>query len=254
MKKLFIAIMSVAVLFTSCKEGGSSKKQTNTAESSTTATSVEEAEKTVEAICLLDKLSVRETPKAKGKWITSISLGETVVYTGDEVTDDTSKKEYCKVKLTDGKEGWTRKSFLAVNGKVGVMLGDASVYKRPDLLTKTEKKYSVMDIIAVTATQGDWMQVKGKRSEGEYIEEGWIKSSNFSADPVDIATAKFASTAMSKSTMTERIKALQEVITNPDLSSSKFVEVIKNKIADYESKNKAVDVEDVKVDENSEMK
>jgi len=243
MKKIFIAIISVSSLFTACKE---TVKSTGTDENKTEKV---EVATTKSAICLLDKLSIRESPSAKGKWITSMSLGENVVFTGEEITDGKSKKLYYKVKLIDGKEGWTRATFLAVNGKVGAMLEAASVYKRPDLLTKTEKKYSVMDIIAVTETQGDWMKVKGKRAEGEYVEEGWIKSSNISNDEIDIATAKFASSAIIKSTMTERIKALQEVISNPDLSSSKFVNIIEDKIKDYESRNKEIDVKDVKVEE-----
>ncbi|WP_299136194.1 SH3 domain-containing protein [uncultured Tenacibaculum sp.] len=242
MKKLFITIVSLSILFMSCKGGDKSEK--------TAETATEESEvKTSTAICLLDKLSIRETPSAKGKWITSMSLGESVTFTEEEETDVTTKKLYYKVKLTDGKEGWTRATFLAVNGKVGAMLEEASMYKRPDLLTKTDKKYSVMDIIAVTENKGDWMKVKGRRTEGEYIEEGWIKSSNISNDEIDIATAKFARSAMSKSTMTERIKALEEVINNQDLSSSKFINVLKSKIADYKTKNVAIDVKDVKVEE-----
>ncbi|PKH50661.1 hypothetical protein CXF68_08110 [Tenacibaculum sp. Bg11-29] len=248
MKKVFIAIVLVSSLFAACKETGkSNESEKNITEKGEQAEKVKAP--TTSAICLLDKLSIRETPSSKGKWITSMSLGEKVAFTGEEITDSKSKKQYYKVKLTDGKEGWTRATFLAVNGKVGAMLESANVYKRPDLLTKTEKKYSVMDIIAVTENQGDWMKVKGKRAEGEYVEEGWIKSSNITNDEIDIATAKFASSAIKKSTMTERIKALQEVIGNPDLSSSKFVSIIEGKIKDYELRNKEIDVKDVKVEE-----
>lgn len=249
MKKLFIAIISVSSLIVSCEK----KAKTKEAEKSRTEVEVverQEAPKSAKsAICLLERLSIRETPSSKGKWITSMSLGEKVFFEGEEITDTKSKKLYYRVKLIDGKEGWTRATFLAVDGIVGAMLESSSVYKRPDLLTKTDKKYSVMDIIAVTENQGDWMKVKGKRAEGEYIEEGWIKSTNISNDEIDIATAKFASLAMTKSTMTERIKALEEVISNTDLSSSKFVSIIKEKITDYEAKNKEIDVKDVKVEE-----
>lgn len=244
MKKLFITIISLSILLISCKGGDKSEK--------TTEDTIKGSEdKVVIAICLLDNLSIRETPSAKGKWITSMSLGEKVMFTEEETTDAVSKKVYYKVKLTDGKEGWTRATFLAVNGAVGAMLEEASVYKRPDLLTKTDKKYSIMDIIAVTENKVDWMKVKGRRTEGEYIEEGWIKSSNISNDEIDIATAKFARSAMSKSTMTERIKALEEVINNQDLSSSKFINVLKSKIEDYKAKNVAIDVNDVKVEEEA---
>lgn len=246
MKKVTIAIMAASVMLLSCES------KTKTTEGSSSEATVQTAEKNAEekgAICLLDKLSIRETAEPKGKWITSMSLGEQVKLTGEEQTNEATKKLYVKVQLTDGKEGWTPARFLAIDGKVGVMQEAASVYKRPDLLTKTEKKYSVMDIIAVTENQGDWVKVKGKRAEGQYIEEGWIKSANISNNAVDIAAAKFASMAMAKPTMTERIAALQELLKNSDLSSSSFISVIEAKIKDYESKNTPIDVQDVKVDE-----
>ncbi|CAL2082366.1 SH3 domain-containing protein [Tenacibaculum sp. 190524A05c] len=253
MKKIIIAIVSLSTMFVSCKaEGGKSDKTTEeqSTEVKTEETSTTEAEdKSGDAICVLDKLSVRETPNAKGKWVTSMSLGEKVYFTGESTLDSVSKKEYFKIKLIDGKEGWSRSTFLAVNSKVGVMLQDANVYKRPDLLTKTDTKYSPMDIIAVVATQDDWAQVKGKRAEGKYIEEVWVKAANISEKSVDIAVAKFAGQAIAKETMTDRIKALQEIVDNTDFAGASFMDLIKDKIRDYESKNKEIDVQDVKVEE-----
>lgn len=257
MKKIFIAVISISLLLTNCKGEGSksetkindgvtSQESNKSGESNTANAS---ADSSGDAICLLDKLSVREEPKAKAKWVTSMSLGEKVYYTGETHTDSVSKKEYSKVKLIDGKEGWARSPFLAINGKVGAMTKTANVYKRPDLLTKTDTKYSPMDIIAVIGTQDDWAHVKGKRAEGKYIEEVWVKSNNISNKSVDIATAKFASLAMGKGDMTERIKALEEIVSNSDFSDSSFMDIIKDKIRDYQSKNVPVDVKDAKVDE-----
>ncbi|WP_299674876.1 SH3 domain-containing protein [uncultured Tenacibaculum sp.] len=250
MKKIFIAVISISLLVVGCKtENGTSKNTTvkTNNNSETESTSVDDG--SGDAICLLDKLSVRETPTAKGKWITSMSLGEKVYFTGEKHIDSVTKKDYFKVKLIDGKQGWSRAPFLAVNGKVGVMVKNASVYKRPDLLTKTENEFSPMDIIAVIGNQDDWIQVKGKRATGKYIEEVWVKSNNISDKSVDIAAAKYASIAITKPTMTDRIKALQEVVGNSDFSESIFIDLIQEKIKDYESKNVPVDVQDVKVDE-----
>ena len=246
MKKIFIAIAAVTFLTVGCKDD---KKSSTSTTETTEKTQEAKVETKKEAICLLEKLSVRETPKAKGKWITSMSLGEKITLTGEEVTDAASKKLYYKVRLTDGKEGWTRASFLGVNGKVAALLQDASVYKRPDLLTKTDKVYSAMDIIAVLETQDDWIHVKGKRAKGEYIEEGWIKSANITTSQVDIAVAKFASMAIGKGDMTQKITALKEIVGNNDLSSSAFINTLKEKITDYESRNQKIDTEDAKTDE-----
>ena len=93
MKKLFIAIATVSIMITSCKEKESSNKEiSTTVEEQITAE--ESSEK--QAICLLEKLYVREEPKAKGKWITSMSLGEKVSLTGEEAFDSITKKRLCK--------------------------------------------------------------------------------------------------------------------------------------------------------------
>lgn len=232
MKKILIGIITLAFAFTGCKEKGSSETKT-TGETKETVEVITEAK----AICLYDKLSIRDKPTKKGKWLTSMSLGETVTYTGEEVLDSISKRTFCKVKLTDGKEGWTRADLIAINGKVAVMKDEAVVYKRPDLITKTDNKYSPMDIVAIMTVQDDWIKVKGKRAEGKYIEESWIKSSNTSSSSVDIATAKFAGLAIEKPSMTEKIKALQELVNNNDFSTSTFIPLLEEKIKLYQEKN-----------------
>lgn len=244
MKKILIATFALCTLLTSCKgkKSSSENEQQGVETTENSGADTEKANLAGEAVCILDKLSVRETPGKKGKWVTSLSLGEQITFLGEKMEDPASKKEYSKIKLIDGKEGWTRSSFIVVNGKVGAMLENTTVYKRPDLLTKTDKQYSPMDIIAVMTTQGDWMQVKGKRRIGEYVEEAWIKSSNISNSPVDVATAKYAAMALSKETMTDKIKALQELVNNSDLSESKFISLIGEKIKDLQEKNSTKDI------------
>ncbi len=242
MKKLIITVITLAFVFTSCKDDKNSSDKKTVKVDETTI--IEEEVKAGHAVCLYDKLSIRDKPSKKGKWLTSMSLGEKVTYTGEEVLDSVSKRIFCKVKLTDGKEGWTRVDLMAVNGEVGAMKETATVYKRPDLLTKTENKFSPMDIVAIMTTQDDWVQVKGKRAEGKYIEESWIKSSNISNSAVDIATAKFASMALNKPSMTDRIKALEELVNNADLSTSSFIPSLKEKITEYQDKNKEIQPED----------
>ena len=101
-----------------------------------------------------------------------------------------------------------------------------------------------MDIIAVLKTQDDWMHVKGKRTKGEYVEEGWIKSGNLSEASVDIAVAKFAGVAMAAGSMTEKIKELEEITENNDFSSSSFIPRLQAKIEDYKSRNQKIDNEE----------
>lgn len=244
MRTLLVTILASVFLF-SCKGNQSSNsknisnnqstEQTNGVETNTENSTSEAGSGS--AICVLDKLSIRNTPGKKGKWLASMSIGEQITFTGEKITDSISKKDYSKVQLIDGKEGWTRSDFIVVGGKVGAMTAEAVVYKRPDLLTKTDKKYSPMDIIAVMTTQGDWIKVKGKRRTGKYVEESWIKSSNISENPVDIATAKYVSMALLKGNATDKIKGLRDITNNSDLSGSKFIPFIEEQINEIQEEN-----------------
>ncbi|MDH5366878.1 MAG: hypothetical protein OEW67_07825 [Cyclobacteriaceae bacterium] len=192
------------------------------------------------AVCVWDKVSVREAPGDKAKWVTSLSIGESLSYLNvDSILD---KKTYSKVLLNDSKEGWTRKDFIVVDAKPAVVLGDVDLYSRPDLLTKTDKKFSMMDIISSVEQQDDWMKVRGKRDEGTWIEDGWVKAQHISFEPVDIATAKFAKQALKLEDQNKKVEAINEIINNPDLSASKFIANLEELITELNTSEKLVEV------------
>ena len=157
----------------------------------TTASQVrKEAQKESPAVSIWDKISVKDNPGKKGKWLTSLSVGESLTFLNETQVDSSDEnKTYIKVRLNDGKEGWTRSDFVVPDAKAGVFTQEATIYKRPDLLTKSDVTFSKMDIVAVTETQDDWLKIRGKRTGGTWIDEGWIKASNISYEPTDIATA-----------------------------------------------------------------
>lgn len=176
------------------------------------------------AVCIWDNISVRETPSAKGKWLTSISLGESLTFPGKTAVDSTDKdREYVQVKLNDGTEGWSVADFIIPEGEIAVFLEETFIYNRPDLLTKSDKMYERLDIIAVQNTQDDWQEVIGKRSEGKWIDSGWIKKGKLSFNAVDIAAAKFLKDALSKESDEEQLEALTMIVENPDLQESSIM-------------------------------
>ncbi len=180
---------------------------------------------TITAICVLDNLSVRAVPSNEGKWLTSISVGEAVSYLGvDSITMEGKKERtYAQVMLAGGKTGWTRKDLIVPDGKVAVFLAENTVYKRPDLLTKTDKAFSAMDIVAIKSRQEDWMEVVGKRTGEEWIETGWVKGTNLSQDAIDVAVAKFGGKAVAQKDETKKTEMIQEILSNTDFSGSKFI-------------------------------
>jgi uncharacterized protein YgiM (DUF1202 family) len=196
----------------------------NTSESENDSTAVAGEEiKPVAAVCVWDNLSVRSIPSDKGKWLTSLSLGESITLLNETEVDSTSERTYTKVQLTDGNEGWSLADFIVADGEAATFIQDADVYSRPDLLTKTNKQYSRMDIVAIKSTQDDWLEVVGKRNDGRYIETNWVKSDNISTEDVDIAVAKFAAPIAKMDDLEKKEEALKNLISNSDLNNSVFM-------------------------------
>ena len=247
-RKNLLSISALSLLLLAC---GSQKNEqevtSNEYMEADSAIAVENAEVTtneVGAVSIWDKVSVRAVPSGDGKWLTSVNLGETLTYLKEEATDDKDKKYY-KVRLNDGKEGWVRYEFVVPEAKPAVFAKDADIYSRPDLLTKTNKKFSKMDIIAVKQTQGDWVEITGKRSDGQWIETGWAKTNNISFEQVDIAMAKFAKPVMDMKMSDEKAEKLEEVLNNTDLNSSNFMADIKAALDEIKFK----EVEEPEMDE-----
>ncbi len=192
----------IGLLFTYCSSSNSNENAENTTTDSTTLSTLEE-EATLpenqisEAVCIWDKSSVRETPNPKGKWKTSLNLGEGITYLGKTETDTTSGKTFVKIKLADDMEGWCRTEFIVKGGKAGVFIQETKIYKRPDLLTESKKVFSTMDVVAIQSNEGDWAKVKGKRADGSWIDEGFVLAESLSTDPIDIAVGKEGSKVMS---------------------------------------------------------
>ncbi|MDW7692073.1 hypothetical protein R9C00_14975 [Flammeovirgaceae bacterium SG7u.111] len=175
-------------------------------------------------ICLWEELSVRESPSAKSKYLTSIYLGEAVTSWGESVLDTNSQRErlYTKIRLTDGTEGWSQDDFLAVDATPGVILNDATIYKRPDLLTSTQTAFDRMDFVAIREEKGEWVKVKGKRKEDQWFTTGWVKSTNLSTDLTDISFAVLVNRALSENDKEVREEKIETILGNTDLKPAVF--------------------------------
>jgi len=215
-KSLSIALL-IGAQFLACN----SKKSEDTGE--TTAGDSISTSPSAQATCVWDNVPVLEGAEEKSKYITALSIGETVTMIALEAADSSkAAKEHFHVKLVDGSTGWVRKDFLVPDSKPMVFIRNADTYSRPETLTKTAKKFSKYDIVAVSATKDDFVSVKGKRKEGKWIEATWVKSANLSDEVLNITAAKFIAKAIAEKDPQKREKALDEVFSNPDLRGSIF--------------------------------
>jgi len=253
--KISIFLMAFAMFFFSC--GDSDTEQTEDTDEMEETYDSGEPEDYVEEIseapivCMWSKVSLKNAPTAKGKWVTTIYLGESATYTGITEKDTTvaKGKDYAKIELIDGTTGWVDIRFMAVDAKPYVVKDISKLYKRPDILTATKKEYDKMQFVVVLETKGEWMKIKGKRSRDTWFSEGWMKSNHLTDNEIDINVAILTNRAMTIQDKEKKIEALNEIIDNSDFSGSSFIKDISSIVFDLSEEEQAVEEEAVEENE-----
>ena len=139
-----------------------------------------------QGVCMIDKTSVRAEPDKKGKWMSSLGLGETVEVAGEPQADpNDAKTKYIQVKLSDGNTGYVSTYCLVIDAKPAVMKEDAKVYKRPDLLAGTDKIFKLLELVAVQEERDGWVHVIGEKKN----KKGWIPTGTITQRKEDVITA-----------------------------------------------------------------
>jgi hypothetical protein len=203
---LFLAIGFISTVFVSC---GSDKE--------------------IPSVCISDKAPVLDKPsKKEGKVLSSVSLGEKVMFLDDK--EEEKGKQYLKVKLLDGKEGWIMADYVAIESRPAVIIEKSDIYSRPDLSTISKKSFNEMDMIAIISKKDDWIEVAGKRGKAKGIEKGWIKDKGYSEGTTDIAAAIFINRALAITKTADRLAELKAIMENSNISGSTFQYIVINEI------------------------
>ena len=177
------------------------------------------------AVCIWDKGSVRQNPAKDGKWISSMALGEKVTWTGDTFTDSTDdNRSYYHVRLSDGTEGWVSEYVVAIHAVPGILVKKAQIFRRPDLITVTEKGFEKMSFVAILETKDDWIQVTGEENK----KKGWIRTAAISTKDEDITVGLLVTKAKEEKDPVQYQEKVSEIVNNPLFANSVFVEQLKN--------------------------
>lgn len=140
-------------------------------------------------LCISAGVALREEPKKDGKWISSLNIGETMQYLDKTEVDPTdAKQEFCYVKLSDGTKAWARTYGVLIGAKPAAIVSETPIYKRPDLVNKTDKTFHVLEFVGIVTEKDDWVEVVGINK----TKKGWIKSQKLSLNQEDIAVATMA--------------------------------------------------------------
>jgi hypothetical protein len=188
-------------------------------------------------ICIWKEVSIKDMPSEKGKYLSTIYLGERF-----EVLEDTASElvkdrryKYSKVKLTDGTEGWTLSQFVALNGIPAAFLKETTTYKRPDLMTATKKNFHTIDFVAlINQTDDGWAEVIGKRVGDSWFTSGWVRNENLSYKKEDVRVSVLYTKAMEIKDLSSRTTELQTILTNSELQTSSLLAFISESLGDQE--------------------
>ncbi len=230
-----LVLVGLLTLVASC---GDDTTSTNGTDNDATTNNDQEqvaASKNEEApvVCLWSAVSVRKEPNAKGKYVTTLYLGEEATFLGEKAEDNSNAKksvEYLKVRLADGKEGWMASKFVAVNGVSHVFTATSKLYKRPDILSAGKDEFDRLQYVVVLEEKDDWARVKGVDKSVNWFRSGWVKKDKLTDDKIDVTVAILFARALGKKDTEKKVIALQEIVENSDLSSSMFISNVKSKI------------------------
>ena len=179
----------------------------------------------IESVCIWENGSLRVTPSVKGKWLSSLSLGETVYWLGESAIDSSSNRkiEYLKIQLSDSTTGWASRDVLVTNAKVGAIKEETLIYMRPDLVTLTDKQFTMMEMIAITQEKDEWVRVVGRHRN----KKGWIRNDAVTVDKTDVTVAILATKILDKENNRSMNQKIQDIIAKSPYPDSFFVQKLK---------------------------
>jgi hypothetical protein len=182
MKFNLILLALAGLVFSSC-----SQKAT---EAEATADGTVSAD-TLKTFVNWPEVGIHETPAEKGKYLTSVYMGEQLTVMGDTATEKSGDRtyHYHKVQLSDGKQGWVRDEFIAINSSPAACIAATQIFKRPDIAAVTGKEFAMVDFVAAKPSEGNWIEVTGRITGEKWFTTGYVQKSSLTFDPVDVEFA-----------------------------------------------------------------
>ena len=75
------------------------------------------------AVCISNGVAVRAEASKNGKYLSSLNLGETLIYLGTSVIDSSDKnREYYRVELSDETVSWVRSYGILIDAKPAAII------------------------------------------------------------------------------------------------------------------------------------
>lgn len=159
-----------------------------------------------------------------GKWAASITFGEEMTLLGETETAEKDKREYEKVRLLDGKEGWVRGDLIAKGSKLAALKADAQIYKRPSISNITDNMVKMGELVVIMQEVDEFSEFVSRNDASNKRKSGWLLGSKaLTTNETDIAASVMLGKAMAEKNPINRKKKLEQMVNNEMFSGSIFI-------------------------------
>ncbi len=182
-------------------------------------------ETAVESVCLYKGLWLRNEPGASSP-VSTLELGEKVVYLGEDKSDDAGKN-YSLIRRKNGEEGWANAAFIAINAKTAVILDETTIYTKDSLTAATDSKLQMMQITAVfnEPAENKFVKISFNNMETSVLVlNRYVKESSISFSENDILSALLYQLAVNHENKDIKIELLKNAAEFADSAFIKEIE------------------------------
>lgn len=174
----------------------------------------------ITGVSVWDRIAARSEANRSSPRASLLSLGESFLYL-DSVAIDSAhdNTRFLKVRLSDSSQVWVYDFASVLDAKPAAITSEVPLYMRPDLLTISDTKLRVMEIVAVVEEWGDWIKIINEKKE----HTGWIKKEFLTYNTIDLAFALLVRRILEVEDPEQRIEAMEELLENNPYPNTPFV-------------------------------
>ena len=229
MKNLSWFLGGLVLLFCACADPPAEQAAPPTVTEETPEAAPPEEVVEIPGICLWDKAGLREAPgrAEEIKYLATINFGEKVIYAGENQEMPEEKRNYIKVRLSDGKEGWVNEYLFAMDARLAAATDEIELYHRPEMTTLKDQRFEAGEVVVLGERKDGWREVFG----WEKKKQGWAKPRGLTVyGEKDIAMAIMLRRALSETEPLKKKEKLSSILSNKALMGSVFTNLVKEAI------------------------
>lgn len=209
LRLIFILGIVFLINFTACKNNTPEKTEKSISENIR-----------ITGISVWDRISAKSEPLRNAPRASLLSLGESFIYLDTFAIDSSSNNtKFLKVRLSDSTDVWVYDFASVLYAKPAVVTEEVPLYLRPDLLTISDTRLHIMEIVAVVEEWDDWIKVVNEKKENT----GWIKKNYLRYEEVDLAFSLLVKRVMEIEDSEQKIDKLEDLLENNPYPNTIFI-------------------------------